>query len=76
MERLEKHKPDYKSKSYREYTIIELGQAINFFMRRATHRANPDKLKKDCYDAKNYLAMMQEKVKNKTEKLGIDFDSL
>jgi len=76
IERLDKHKPDYKPKSYREYDIAELGNIIAFFVKRAGHRANSDKVRKDLYDAKNYLAMLEQKVKNKAEKLGIDFESL
>ena len=76
IERLEAHQPDYKSLSYKEYSIAELGNIIGFFVKRAGHRSNPDKQRKDLYDAKNYLAMLTEKAKNKAEKLGIDFDSL
>jgi len=75
-ERLEKHQPDYKAKAYREYSIVELGNIIAFFVKRASHRVEIGKMTKDVYDAKNYLAMMEQKVKNKAEKLGIDFDSL
>jgi len=76
IERLDVHQPDYLPKSYREYSLSELGGVIAFFTKRAGHRSNPDKQRKDLYDAKNYLAMLTEKVKNKAEKLSIDFDSL
>ena len=74
--RLEKHTPDYKSKAWKQYTISELGYWVHLFTKRATHRTNMVKAKKDLYDAKNYLVMMEQKVKNKAEKIGIDFDSL
>jgi len=73
---LEEHQPDYKPKAYEEYSFSELGNIISFFTKRATHRVNPDKLKKDLYDAKNYLLMMKLKLESETDQLGINFDIL
>lgn len=76
MERLEKHQPDYISKAYEAYTFQELGDWISLMAKRATHRANEEKKRKDVYDAKNYLVMMKEKLEKHCESLGIDFDIL
>jgi len=75
-ERLYVHQPDYKPKSFQEYSFQELGNIVGFFVKRAGHRANEEKLRKDLYDAKNYLAMMEIKLKAKTEELGIVFEEL
>lgn len=76
IKRLEKHQPDYYQNSWEEYTFQELGNIIGFFAKRATHRAKEEKLRKDLYDAKNYLAMMEAKLKAKSESLGIIFEDL
>jgi len=75
-DRLEKHKPDYKPKAYEAYTITQLGGIVEFFAQRASHRTNEEKKRKDLYDAKNYLWMMEQKLRKKCSDLGIDFDSL
>ena len=61
--RLDVHKPDYKSDSWEEYSFTELSNAIAFFSKRAGHRTNQEKLRKDLYDGKNYLTMLIEKFK-------------
>lgn len=74
--RLYIHQPDYKPQSWEEYSFQELGNIIGFFSKRATHRAKGQKLRKDLYDAKNYLWMMEQKLRKETEKLEINFDEL
>lgn len=73
---LENHEEDYLKDSWKQYSMLELGNAVNHFSKRAFHRDNDEKMTKDMYDAKNYLLMMQIKLKNRCEKLGIDFESL
>lgn len=75
-DRLKIHQPDYHPNSWEEYSFQELGDIIGFFAKRATHRANKEKLRKDLYDAKNYLYMMREKLKAVSEGLGITFENL
>ncbi len=74
--RLDVHKPDYKSNSWEEYSFEELGTTVAFFSKRAGHRDNPEKLRKDLYDGKNYLTMAIEKYKRVCESFGIDFEDL
>lgn len=74
--RLDVHKPDYKSNSWEEYSFEELGYTVAFFSKRAGHRTNQEKLRKDLYDGKNYLTMMIEKYKRVVEGLGLDFEDL
>ncbi|MFX0073071.1 MAG: hypothetical protein ACFFAO_18490 [Candidatus Hermodarchaeota archaeon] len=74
--RIEKHQSDYKDKVWRQYTLLELGTWIHLFNKRAKHRSNPEKAKKDLYDAKNYLWMLEQKLRNTAAKLEIDYDSL
>lgn len=53
------HTSDYKSQSWKAYTLQELGMWVHLFAKRAQHRTNPEKRAKDLYDAQNYLNMMQ-----------------
>lgn len=76
IERLEIHQPDYKPKSWEEYSFQELGNIIGFFAKRATHRATDIKKVKDLYDAKNYLTMMEEKLKSASEELQVQYEEL
>jgi len=76
IDRLEKHQPDYYQNSWEEYSFQELGSIVSFFAKRAIHRANEEKAKKDLYDAKNYLAMMIEKLSMECKALGINFEEL
>lgn len=63
------HQDDYKEKAYLRYSFYELGSWIHNLMKRADHRDNEDKAAKDLQDARNYLAMMEEKLENKTAKV-------
>ena len=76
IDRLKVHQPDYKPKSYKEYSFQELGNIIGFFAKRSSHRTNLGKQMKDLYDAKNYLVMLSEKLKTASEDLGISFEEL
>jgi len=60
---IEKHQPDYKENTWKNYSLFELGMWVHLFMKRSTHRKNEEKRKKDVYDAKNYLWMMGQKIK-------------
>ena len=73
---LEKHQKDYVAKAWHGYTIEELGKWVHLFHKRATHRTNSDKMVKDLYDAKNYLSMIEEKLKETATILKLDYDKL
>jgi hypothetical protein len=59
---LVEHQDKYKNKAWTLYSIAELGQAVHFFMKRATHRTDTAKKMKDLIDASNYCAMMKAQV--------------
>jgi len=59
---LEKHQSDYKDRAWEQYNMEELGRWVALLSKRATHRSNPEKKKKDLYDARNYLSMMEAKL--------------
>ena len=71
-----KHQADYKPDIWRNYTIEELGNWIHLFNKRATHRTNNERARKDLYDAKNYLWMIKENLKSTARSLAFDFDKL
>lgn len=73
---IEKHDQDYKAEAWKNYSIEELGQWVFPLTKRAQHRGNPEKAKKDLYDAKNYLRMIEEKVQNTAEILNVDYSTL
>lgn len=54
------HERDYKQAAWQQYTLAELGDWVHLLAKRATHRSNDEKRKKDLYDARNYWAMMGE----------------
>lgn len=56
------HEQEYLPQAYQEYTLQELGQWVHLFAKRAMHRKDTEKKKKDLYDAQNYLNMMQDKL--------------
>ena len=74
--RIEKHQEDYKPKAYEVYSFRDLGNLVHLFAERATHRTNKDKLRKDLYDAKNYLSMMESALSDRAKTLGIDYKTL
>lgn len=57
------HDQDYKEEAWKQYSMQELGNWVHLLSKRAQHRSNLDKCKKDLYDARNYLSMMEEKLK-------------
>jgi hypothetical protein len=63
------HEQDYKEKAYLRYSFYELGSWVHNLAKRADHRDNEAKAAKDLEDARNYLAMMELKLKNKTAKV-------
>lgn len=70
------HQADYKPEIWRQYSICELGNWVHNFNKRATHRVNEEKTRKDLYDAKNYLWMIEENLRSTARDLDIDFDKL
>jgi hypothetical protein len=56
------HSPDYRAGSWRSYSICELGWFVHLLAKRAQHRENPEKKRKDLYDAQNYLNIIQAKL--------------
>lgn len=78
---IESHAADYTSTSpapyhLNDYTFSELGNAVNHFAKRAGHRVPGPKQVKDLTDAKNYLGMMEIKLKDRCKELGIDYTML
>ena len=60
---LETHRSDYKDRAWEEYSFGELGNFVHLLAKRSEHRSTPEKKKKDLYDARNYLLMMDAKLK-------------
>lgn len=60
---IEKHEEDYKEKAWKQYSFAELGQWVELLTKRASHRACKEKRDKDLYDARNYLSMIDAKLK-------------
>lgn len=60
---MKNHEMDYKEDAWKQYSIQELGQWVHLLSTRAQHRSNDEKRKKDLYDARNYLNMMDQKLK-------------
>ena len=61
-ETIKPHAGDYKSGAWAQYSLAELGMWVHLLATRATHRDNPEKRKKDLYDARNYLDMMRARL--------------
>jgi len=55
---LGKHQKDYKREAWKQYTAEELQWWVHLLTKRASHRTNEDKKKKDLYDASNYEGML------------------
>lgn len=72
---LDMHDADYKRHAWQQYTLMELGNWVHNLVKRATHRANGEKALKDLHDAKNYLGMMEEKLKDTAKNLGVYWDT-
>ena len=65
------HQPDYKAQAWEAYSLFELGMWVHLFTKRAAHRTNEQKREKDLQDAQNYLAMMQSKLNEVKDELGV-----
>jgi hypothetical protein len=61
---IQNHAVDYNDRAWEQYSFEELGCFVHLLAKRAGHRFNPDKKKKDLYDARNYLSMMDAKLKD------------
>jgi len=59
---LKKHQKDYRPNAFQEYSPTDLANAVAFLIKRATHRLNTKKAKKDLYDAKNYFGILETKI--------------
>lgn len=58
---------DYKDRAWEEYSIEELGNMIHLLAKKATHRSKDYKRKSDLKEARNYLAMIDTKLKELEE---------
>lgn len=61
-EQIKSHSEDYQDDSWKLYTEKELLHWVQNLSKRATQRTNVEKAKKDIYDARNYMAMLQAKL--------------
>lgn len=61
-ESIVQHQARFKADAWKDYSIVELGNAISFFVKRAAHRTEMEKAAKDLTDAQNYLDMLQAHV--------------
>ena len=60
---LDEYKNDYIADIWKEYNIEELMWWVINLTRRSTHRNNKMKALKDIKDARNYLWMLEECIK-------------
>jgi len=65
---LQEHANKYKTDAWREYTPQELANWVINLGKRATHRTDPKKAKKDLRDAENYLLMLQSWLNEQSDK--------
>lgn len=61
-ESIKEHQPKYKEGIWRTYSLHELGMWVHLFVKRALHRKDKMKARKDIMDAQNYLNMMQSNI--------------
>ena len=61
---IKSHQADYKHHAWQDYTLEELSWWVRLLTKRSTHRTDPAKVQKDLYDAKNYQAMYDERLKH------------
>lgn len=59
---LAEHEPKFKPDAWKAWSVQELGGIVAFFLKRATHRLDPEKRAKDLTDAQNYAAMIQAHI--------------
>jgi len=60
---IQEHQKDYIKDIWKEYTHEELMWWVTLLVRRSTHRTNKDKSLKDIEDARNYLWMLEESIR-------------
>jgi len=63
------YKHDYKEGAWTEYSLAELGWFVHLLVQRSSHRANLEKRRKDLYDARNYLNMMDAQLDHLEDQL-------
>ena len=73
---IERHQANYKEGSWKLYTFVELGNWVHNLVKRAGNRKGLNKIAKDLHDAKNYLWMMEEKLKSEAAEYGIDWEEI
>lgn len=73
-ESCKEHQPKYHEGIWQTYSIMELGMWVHLFSKRALHRKDKIKARKDVTDAQNYLNMMQAKIDEVRQKLTETFD--
>lgn len=56
------HASKYTDGAWEQYTVDELGAFVHLLLKRAVHRVDLDKRRKDIEDAQNYLSMMQSHI--------------
>jgi len=71
-ESLDAHDKDYKPKAWQAYTLQELGNFVHLLAKRANHRSDLEKRKKDLLDARNYWRMMGSWLDMLDEGVAID----
>lgn len=71
-EGLEPHQKSYKQEAWMNYTLQELGEWIHLLVKRSKHRSDPEKRKKDLYDAKNYWLMIGKILEAETLELKVE----
>jgi hypothetical protein len=59
--------PTYQPGSWADYEAWELGNFAHLFMRRAEHRSDDEKARKDLFDAEQYAHMLVEMVRDRIE---------
>lgn len=59
-DKIKVHQNDYKTSAWKEYTKEELEWWVRLLTKRASHRTDEDKKRKDLYDASNYQSMLDE----------------
>ena len=68
-EEIKEHSPRFYDNAWENYSLQELGSWVHLFVKRAYHRREKDKIRKDLTDAENYLQMMQSHINEAKETL-------
>lgn len=58
-ESIKEHASDYKNRAWEDYDFDELGHWVHLLAKRACHRSDKERCRKDLTDAQNYLNIMQ-----------------